>query len=99
MTDESKSEHRRDLVRQALRAIDDLQDRLAVAQGALRAPIAIVGMGCRYPGAVTSPDSFWHLLSSGTDAITEVPTERWDSSIWYDADRSRPGKMSTRWGG
>jgi acyl carrier protein len=42
-------------------------------------PIAIVGMGCRYPGGVDSPESFWSLLDNGVDAITEVPKERWDA--------------------
>jgi acyl transferase domain-containing protein/NADPH:quinone reductase-like Zn-dependent oxidoreductase/SAM-dependent methyltransferase/acyl carrier protein len=99
MSDETKNDERRKLVREALRTIDDLQARLDIAQGAMRAPIAIVGIGCRYPGGVTNPDSFWRLLCNRTDAINEVPADRWDISAWYDADRSAPGKMSTRWGG
>ena len=65
----------------------------------MREPIAIVGMGCRYPGGVIDPYSFWRLLASGMDAITEVPADRWDISAWYAPDRASPGKMSTRWGG
>ena len=41
-------------------------------------PIAVVGIGCRLPGGVTGPTSYWELLQSGTDAITEVPADRWD---------------------
>ena len=41
-------------------------------------PVAVVGMGCRFPGGVTGPDSFWKLLRDGRDAITEVPPDRWD---------------------
>ena len=62
-------------------------------------PIAIVGIGCRFPGAVSSPNDFWELLKTGTDAITEVPTERWSVEQFYHPDLSQPGKTNTRWGG
>ena len=62
-------------------------------------PIAIVGMGCRYPGGVTDPESFWRLLDEGVDAVTEVPAERWDVDALYDPDPDAPGKMATRSGG
>jgi len=61
--------------------------------------IAIVGMGCRYPGGATSPDAYWRLLNEGRDAIREVPTERWDIDDWYDADPDAPARMSARAGG
>lgn len=60
--------------------------------------IAIIGLGCRFPGA-TDPESFWQLLRDGIDAITDVPAERWDIDALYDQDLSTPGKMNTRWGG
>lgn len=60
--------------------------------------IAIIGYGCRLPGADT-PQAFWQLLRDGVDAITEVPASRWDVNALYDADAATPGKMSTRWGG
>ena len=62
-------------------------------------PIAVVGMGCRFPGGVTGPDSFWKLLRDGRDAITEVPPDRWDIDAFYDPNPDAPGKMYTRWGG
>ena len=62
-------------------------------------PIAIVGMGCRYPGRLTDPESFWRLLDEGIDAVTEVPRERWDVDALYDPDPDAPGKMTTRSGG
>src|SRR5262249_2783223 len=65
----------------------------------LREPIAIIGMGCRFPGGVTDPESFWRLLDQGIDAISEVPRTRWDVDAWYDPDPDSPGKMTTRWGG
>ena len=41
-------------------------------------PIAIIGMGCRYPGGVRTPEEFWHLLSSGEDILRDIPDDRWD---------------------
>ncbi|MFM9435327.1 phthiocerol/phenolphthiocerol synthesis type-I polyketide synthase C [Janthinobacterium sp. CG_23.3] len=61
-------------------------------------PIAIVGIGCRFPGAAGAA-AFWTLLREQTDAITQVPPERWPVDAFYDAAPSVPGKMNTRWGG
>ncbi|MGH9389865.1 MAG: beta-ketoacyl synthase N-terminal-like domain-containing protein, partial [Vicinamibacteria bacterium] len=61
-------------------------------------PIAIVGIGCRFPGA-DGPAEFWRLLRNGVDAISEVPSDRWNRDSFYDPDTAAPGKMSTRWGG
>ncbi len=62
-------------------------------------PIAIIGIGCRFPGGAESPETFWQLLRDGIDAITEVPPSRWDVSQYYDPDPAQPGKTNTRWGG
>ncbi|MBM4089215.1 MAG: AMP-binding protein, partial [Planctomycetes bacterium] len=61
-------------------------------------PIAVVGLGCRFPGA-TGPDAFWALMRDGRDAITPVPSDRWDVDRYFDANPSTPEKMNTRWGG
>ncbi|MFQ5794230.1 MAG: SDR family NAD(P)-dependent oxidoreductase [Candidatus Bipolaricaulia bacterium] len=61
-------------------------------------PIAIIGMGCRFPGA-KDPEAFWQLLQDGVDAITEVPADRFDIDTVYDPRPAVPGKMRTRWGG
>ncbi len=61
-------------------------------------PIAIVGMACRLPGA-SSLDGFWRLLETETDAIREVPADRWPIDQLYAADPLAPGRMATRWGG
>ncbi|MBQ7569152.1 SDR family NAD(P)-dependent oxidoreductase [bacterium] len=63
------------------------------------APIAIIGIGCRYPGGVHDLASFWELLASGRDAISEVPAERWDSDRWYSPIPGQTGKMISRCGG
>jgi phthiocerol/phenolphthiocerol synthesis type-I polyketide synthase C len=61
-------------------------------------PVAIIGIGCRFPSA-DGPEAFWRLLAGGVDAIKEVPSDRWRLDELYDSDATAPGKMSTRWGG
>jgi acyl transferase domain-containing protein/NADPH:quinone reductase-like Zn-dependent oxidoreductase/aryl carrier-like protein len=62
-------------------------------------PIAVVGIGCRFPGGAHSPDEYWQLLHQGRAAIREVPPDRWDADRYYNPDFQAPGKMNTRWGG
>jgi acyl transferase domain-containing protein len=62
-------------------------------------PIAIIGMGCRFPGGAHDPESYWQLLRNGVDAITQVPPDRWDVEAFFDPDPDAPGKIYTRWGG
>jgi malonyl CoA-acyl carrier protein transacylase len=61
-------------------------------------PIAIIGIGCRFPGS-DSPEGFWQILCNGVDAISEVPPERWDIDALYCPEPATPGKMNTRHGG
>ncbi|WP_375494379.1 beta-ketoacyl synthase N-terminal-like domain-containing protein [uncultured Nostoc sp.] len=62
-------------------------------------PIAIVGIGCRFPGGVHSPVSFWNLLRHGGDAITEIPGDRWNVNKFYHPDPVESGKMYSCRGG
>lgn len=78
---------------------DELNRRLEAAEQRRRVPLAIVGIGCRFPGGVEDPEGFWTLLSEGVDAVTEVPRSRWNIDDFYDRNSDAPGKMSTRWGG
>ena len=72
-----------------------MSDMLSVGESE---PIAIIGMGCRFPGAANL-DAFWELLCNPQDVIREVPRERWDADAYYDPNQSQPGKMVSRWGG
>jgi len=62
-------------------------------------PIAIVGMGCRFPGEANSPDALWKLLNNSVDAISEIPTDRWSIPGFYDPEMGKPGKTYAKWGG
>ena len=95
MSDES----RRALLEQALSAIDDLQARLDASERSKHEPIAIVGMGCRFPGQIHDPSSYWRLLEQGIDAVTEIPSTRWNADDFVDQEPTEHGKASTRFGG
>src|SRR5438132_2022533 len=64
-----------------------------------REPIALIGLGCRFPGKANNANDFWRLLCSADDASTEVPPDRWDLRTFYDPDQSKAGKSNSRWGG
>lgn len=77
----------------------ETKDFIDSVRHSARSPIALVGIGCRFPGNVNGPKAFWRLLCDGTDAIGEIPNDRIDVSSYYDPRPEMPGKMSTRYGG
>ncbi|MFE2183813.1 type I polyketide synthase [Streptomyces sp. NPDC059455] len=80
--------------------LHETRQRLQEVEAAAREPIAIVGMSCRYPGGVRTPEEFWELLAGAQDAITAFPEDRgWDVDAVYDPDPDRPGTSYTCEGG
>ncbi|MBD2136211.1 acyltransferase domain-containing protein [Anabaena sp. FACHB-1237] len=86
------------LMKKALVELRETKAKLQLLEKAKNEPIAIIGMGCRFPGA-DNPDAFWQLLKNGIDAITEIPQDRWNVDDYYDANKEVPGKIYTRYGG
>ena len=62
-------------------------------------PIAVIGMACRLPGGIDSPELLWEALLRGDDLITEIPADRWDVDEHYDPQPGVPGRSVSRWGG
>jgi phthiocerol/phenolphthiocerol synthesis type-I polyketide synthase B len=61
--------------------------------------VAIVGIGCRFPGGVSDPEGFWRLICAGKHAISEIPRDRMDLDHYFNARPATPGRIMTRWGG
>ncbi|WP_369405623.1 acyl carrier protein, partial [Streptacidiphilus neutrinimicus] len=73
---------------------------LPAAAGVSDDPIAIIGMACRYPGGVTSPEELWRLVADGVDGVSGFPTDRdWPLEALYHSDPEQPGTSYTREGG
>ena len=68
-----------------------MQSKLEAFEKAKNEPIAIVGIGCRFPQLCDRPEDFWQLLIDGKSPITEVPADRWDNDAYYDSEANTPG--------
>ncbi|MCF3650814.1 amino acid adenylation domain-containing protein [Synoicihabitans lomoniglobus] len=86
-------------LRRALQAIETLEARLEAQRRSIHEPIAVVGIGCRFPGGADSPAAFWELLREGRDAVTTVPTHRWDAEAFRAASSDIPARSVSRHGG
>ncbi|WP_419402901.1 SDR family NAD(P)-dependent oxidoreductase [Mycobacteroides abscessus] len=60
--------------------------------------VAIIGIGCRFPGGIGDADSFWNFVLHKGDAVADIPKDRWDADKYYDPDPDTPGRMYTRRG-
>ncbi|GAB1545335.1 hypothetical protein NUACC21_80110 [Scytonema sp. NUACC21] len=76
----------------------EAQSKLEAVEHSKTEPIAIIGMGCRFPGGVQNPEMFWQLLRDGMDAVTEIPSERWNIDAYYDPKPESLGKIYTKFG-
>ena len=61
-------------------------------------PVAVVGMACRLPGGIDSPERLWEALLRGDDLVTEIPPDRWDADDYYDPEPGVPGRSVCKWG-
>lgn len=61
-------------------------------------PIAVIGMACRLPGGIESPEQLWEALLRGDDLVTEIPRDRWDNDEFYDPESGVPGRTASKWG-
>jgi len=86
------------LLEQALGELRRLRSRVTELEAERRPPIAIVGIGCRFPGGANSPELFWERLESGADLVRETPASRWGAE-YYDPVPGTPGKMYSNAGG
>ena len=90
----------REYLKRALVDLKQTKERLGEFEAARSEPIAIVGMACRLPGGVTTPDELWNLVAEGRDAVSGFPEDRgWDLERLFDADPERSGTSATREGG
>ncbi|ORV57100.1 type I polyketide synthase [Mycobacterium fragae] len=93
-------QHATEALRKALVQVERLKRKNRALVERSREPIAIVGMACRFPGGVESPESLWDMVAEGRDVMSEFPTDRgWDLADLFDADPDMPHKVYTRAGG
>ena len=90
----------RDYLKRVTVELSESRRRLKEAEEARYEPIAIVGMSCRYPGGVRTPEELWQLAESGADAVSGFPGDRgWDVAGIYHPEPATPGRSYTRMGG
>ncbi|NEO42201.1 MAG: acyltransferase domain-containing protein [Moorea sp. SIOASIH] len=82
------------LSKQMFIAVKQAKNKLEKIERSKNEPIAIIGIGCQFPGDANTPEKFWQLLCSGQDAVREI--DRWDIDSYYDPNPDTPGKMYIR---
>ena len=84
------------LLKQALKELKKSKESVQRLEKEKYEPIAVIGMGCRLPGGVNSPEKLWQLLENGVDAITDMVDQRWSSDQVYDPNPEAVGKLYTK---
>jgi len=88
-----------ELLERARKVIRELREKLTTAEARSQSePVAIIGMGLRFPGCDSDPEQFWRMIVEGRDAVKPVPQDRWDRDAFYSPDAATPGKINTRYG-
>ncbi len=80
-----------EILKKTFIALKKAEKKAQTLENAQREPIAIIGMGCRFPGGCNDPDLYWDFLMNGKDACVPVPPDRWDADVYYDPLISNPG--------
>lgn len=87
-------------LKKAVAKITELKDELhRLRQANPREALAVIGMGCIFPGGANCPEIFWQKLVEGYDGICRVPEDRWDADAYFSKDTTAPGKINTKMGG
>lgn len=95
MSDTSRDE----LLERARKVIHDLREKLSVTEARNRSePIAVIGMGLRFPGCGDDPKRFWQMVSEGQSSVTAIPSDRWNREEYYASEAPVPAKMNTQYG-
>src|ERR1700722_7808404 len=88
-----------ELLERARKVIRELREKLAAAETRdPSSPVAIIGMGLRFPGSGSDLEQFWQMIAEGRDTVKLVPPDRWDRDRFYSPDAVTPGKINTRYG-
>ncbi|MEU2258247.1 type I polyketide synthase [Nocardia xishanensis] len=96
----SNEDKLRDYLTRVTAELHRTRQRLDEVEAKGAEPIAVVGIGCRFPGGVSSPDGLWRLVADAVDAVSDFPADRgWRLAELFDADPEAPGKTYTRHGG
>ncbi len=99
MNNQTKTSNQLSPLQKAALAVKEMRAKLEKMERLQTEPIAIVGMGCRFPGGIKNPSDFWQGLCQGIDAITDIPEDRWNVDAYYHRDPDIPGKSYSKRGG